>query len=182
MTEKSALMKTTKSAIVVLTAMFALAIVQPVLAAHATTSTSYSFNLIGPNTAIAAATIDGTPILAGDVISFTGSGSFDTSAGTASGGGSFTHSRPDGTVFARGTWVVTSFQSFTPYRGPSPGHQGGLLHVTVTLFGPEATFAGLTLQVSCLINAPPGAPDEGTTLPGLFSTPTGGNTLFHLNE
>ena len=150
--------------------------------AHATSSISYSFNLVGPNTAMAQNTIPGTPIAAGDVLRLTGAGAFDLSKSAANGGGSFTHYKPDGSVFARGLWVVTSFQSFTSYGGPSSGIQGGVLLVTISLIGPEATFTGLTLQVSCHINAPANAPEEGTTLPGLFSVPTGGNTLYHLNN
>src|SRR3989449_5404404 len=150
--------------------------------AHATSATSYSFNLIGPNTAMAQNTIPGTPIAAGDVLRLTGSGAFDLSTSSDIGGGSFTHYKPDGSVFARGLWVVTGFQSFTSYGGPRSGVQGGVLLVTVSLIGPEATFTGLTLQVSCHVNAPANAPEEGTTLPGLFSAPTGGNTLFHLNN
>ncbi len=148
--------------------------------AHAA-SASYSFNLVGPNTAMAQNTIPGTPIAAGDVLRLTGSGTFDASAGAATGGGSFTHYKPDGSVFARGVWIVTGFQSFSSYGGPNRGLQGGVLLVTVSIIGPEATFSGLTLQVSCHINAPAGAPEEGTTLPGLFSESTGGNTLFHTN-
>ncbi len=150
--------------------------------AHSTSVTSYSFNLIGPNTTMAQNTIPGTPIAAGDVLRLTGSGAFDLSKDAASGGGSFTHYKPDGSVFARGVWVVTGFQSFTSYGGPSSGIQGGVLLVTVSIIGPEATFTGLTLQVSCHVNAPANAPEEGTTLPGLFSVSTGGNTLFHLNN
>ncbi len=150
--------------------------------AHATSTTSHSFNLVGPNTAMAQNTIPGTPIAAGDVLRLTGAGALDLSKEAASGGGSFTHYKPDGSVFARGLWVVTGFQSFTSYGGPSSGVQGGVLLVTVSIIGPEATFSGLTLQVSCHVNAPANAPEEGTTLPGLFSVPTGGNTLFHLNN
>ena len=62
--------------------------------AHATSS-SYSFNLAGPNTAMAPNTIPGTPIAAGDVLRLTGSGTFDASAGSATGGGSFTHYKTD---------------------------------------------------------------------------------------
>ncbi len=109
----------------------------------------------------------------------TGSGTFDTSSNGVSGGGSVTHFRPDGTAFARGTWVLTGFVSFNSYGGPSPGVQGGVLTAKVTIIGPEATFTGLTLQVSCKVNAPPGAPDEGTTLPGLFGDAASGLTLFH---
>ena len=172
------------------TAFFTLSSVLTILAlatatlgtAHATSAISYSFNLIGPNTAMAQNTIPGTPIAAGDVLRLTGSGAFDLSTSSDIGGGSFTHYKPDGSVFARGLWVVTGFQSFTSYGGPRSGVQGGVLLVTVSIIGPEATFSGLTLQVSCHINAPANAPEEGTTLPGLFSVPTGGNTLFHLNN
>ncbi len=169
-----------KSTFTVLASILTILAIAPAFLASAqvASTTSYSFNLIGPNTAMAQNTIPGTPITAGDVLRLTGSGAFDTSTGTANGAGSFTHFKPDGSVFARGTWVVTGFQSFTSYGGPKPGVQGGLLHIQVTL-GP---FTGLTLQVSCLVNAPAGSPDEGTTLPGLFAEPTGGTTLFHLNK
>jgi len=122
--------------------------------ANASSAGTYSFNMIGPNQALAGNTIPGTPIAAGDILSLTGSGTFNTATGTASGGGSFTHMKPDGSVFARGTWAITGFQKFTAYGGPNPGQQGGVLLVTVTLYGPEATFSGLTLQVSSTINAP----------------------------
>ena len=175
---------TTKTAFLTLSsilAVFALATAM-LGSAHATGAASYSFNLIRPNSATAESTISGTPVVGGDVLRLTGSGAFGGTNVIATGGGSFTHYRPDGSVFARGTWVVTGFQSFKSYGGPNPGVQGGLLLVKVTLIGPEATFAGLTLQVSCLINAPAGAPEEGTTLPGLFQEPTGGTTLFHLTN
>ncbi len=170
------------TATLLLTVMFGMAMVQVSPTAHAATAMSYSFNLVGPNASVAGATIPGTPIVAGDIIRFTGSGAFDPSTNTASGGGSFTHARPDGTIVAQGTWEVTAYQSFASYGGPNSGHQGGLLLVTVTLFGPEATFAGLTLQVSATINAPDGAPNGGTTLPGLFSEPTGGQAAFHAGQ
>src|SRR5207253_9120839 len=85
---------------------------------HATSATSYSFNLVGPNTAMAQNTITGTPIAAGDVLRLTGAGAFDLSKDAASGGGSFTHYKPDGSAFARGLWLVTSFQRLTSYRRP----------------------------------------------------------------
>src|SRR3989475_6985024 len=173
---------TTKTAFLTLSsilAVFALATAM-LGSAHATGAASYSFNLIRPNSATAESTISGTPVVGGDVLRLTGSGAFGGTNVIATGGGSFTHYRPDGSVFARGTWVVTGFQSFKSYGGPNPGVQGGLPLVTETLIGPEATFVGLTLQVSCLIKAPAGAPEEGTTLPGLFPEPTGRTTLFQL--
>ncbi len=173
-----------KKMLVLLSPLFIMIALAPALqgVAYASSPSTYAFNLIGPNQALATNTIPGTPIEAGAVLRLTGSGTFDVSSATASGGGSFTHYNPDGSVFARGTWLVTGFQSFTPYGGPSSGIQGGLLRVTITLFGPEATFAGLTLQVSCHVNAPPGAPAEGTTILGLFPVPIGGSTLIHVNS
>ena len=179
MTQNLQLTGRSRLGVLILASFLVLSAAQPILRVQATSNTAFTFSLIGPNTALAGATIPGTPIVAGDIIQFTGSGSFDSSSNTAIGGGSFTHSRPDGTIIARGTWVITAFQSFTAYGGPNLGKQGGLLHVTVTIIGPEANFSSLTLQVSCQLNAPTGAPEEGTTLLGLFSTPTGGNTLFH---
>ncbi len=67
------------------------------------------------------------------------------------------------------------------------GHQGGLLTVkasiTVTsVSGITMTFPGIPVQISCRINAPSGAPDEGTTFPGIFDEAVSGNTLFHENS
>ena len=173
-----------KKILVLLSSLLIMIAVVPALqgAVRASSPSSYSFNLIGPNQALATNTIPGTPIEAGAVLRLTGSGLFNLSSATASGGGSFTHYNPDGSVFARGTWVVTGFQSFTPYGGASSGIQGGLLLVTITIIGPEATFAGLTLQVSCEVNAPSGSPGEGTTILGLFPVPDGGRTLFHISS
>ena len=163
--------------------VFVLGVAPSLLGSANASGTSYSFNLLGPNIARAANTIPGTPVQAGDTLRLTGSGSFDTNTKTASGGGSFTHYRPDGSVFVKGVWVATDFNSFVSYGGPRSGTQGGLLNIKVTLIAPEATFAGLTMQVSCLVNAPPGAAPEGTTIigPPLFTTAVSGQTLFHLD-
>lgn len=139
-------------------------IVAPVVLAA---STSYAFNLQGPNVSTAAATIPGTPIKAGDYIRLVGAGTFDPSTGTASGGGAFTHFNADGTVFARGTWTVVSFVSFNSFGGPNPGTQDGLLKVIVTLVSAEATFT-LMMQVQS------GASPEGVTI----WDPTGSVPLF----
>ncbi len=178
MTEKTISKKTLKSAIIVLTALFALALVQPILATHATSST-YSFNLIGPNTALAT-----VGPFSGDTIRITGDGSFDLASASVTASGSFTHYCASCGGIIRGTWVATGFTSFTAYGGPSPGIQGGLLVITVTLF-PNAgsPHPGAILQVSCLVDAPSGAPDEGITIPNFgFTESTGGHTLFHLNS
>ncbi len=140
------------------------------------TGTSYSFNLIGPNTAMA----ESGPF-AGDTIRVTGSGAFDTGAGTATGSGSFTHIKADGSVFARGTWAATGFTSFDAFGGPNPGRQGGVLDIVITLFPKgEPPVTDVPMSVTCLINAPSGL-EEGTTV-GDFTETTGGLTLFHLGS
>src|SRR2546426_7165060 len=94
---------------------------------RAQAATTYSFNLITPNTAMAP-----SGDFAGDTIRVTGSGTFDT-AGTVVGSGSFQHIKPDGTVFSRGTWVATGFVSFRSFGGPNGGTPGRVLVLTVTL-------------------------------------------------
>ncbi len=141
-------------------------------AATATASgTSYSFNLVGPNSAT-----NGT-----ETIRTTGSGSFNPDAGTVSASGSFTHMLADGSVFARGTWVATAFDSFTGFGGPSNGLQGGALQITVTLFpNGGAPVTGVSMTITCVINSPVGY-EEGTTVDG-FTEKTGGTTLMHIGS
>src|SRR3989449_10493085 len=83
--------------------------------AHATSATSYSFNLIGQNTAMAQNTIPGTPIAAGDVLRLTGSGAFDLSTSSDISSGSCIHHKPYRSDLATSLRVFISFQSFTSY-------------------------------------------------------------------
>src|SRR5262245_37380228 len=134
--------------------------------------TTYSFTLLGPNTAENHAT--------GDTIRLTGSGNFDT-GGAVSGGGAFTHFLADGTVFAKGTWRATGFTSFVSFGGENPGQQGGVLSITVTLVPIGGTsVSGVPMTITCELGTLPSPPpEEGTTVDG-FTEPTGGFTLFHL--
>lgn len=161
-------------------ALLLLLLVAPaVLAQVSAQSTSFSFALLTPNVALASSTVPGTLVMAGDTVRLTGDGTFDTSTGAVSGGGSFTHLRSDGTVVSQGSWEVTSFVSFISYGGPSPGIQGGLFTATISVkTGPE-TFKGITFVLSCIVNAPAGAPTfDSAILPGLFGTPVSGTSLF----
>ena len=138
--------------------------------------TSYSFNLVSPNTALA----ESGPF-AGDTIRVTGAGSFDTGTGTITASGAFTHIKGDGSVFARGTWMADGFTSFLAFGGPNPGLQGGYLQLTVTLLAKGSpVFTNLPMTVTCVINAPPGY-EEGITV-GDFTESTGGTTFFHLDS
>lgn len=157
------------------TIVASLAFLAPLLAAPAAANdATVSFNLVGPNITRAA---DGATLRT------TGSGSFDSGAGTIVASGSFTHFLSNGTVFANGTWKATAFVSFRPFGGPNAGTQGGVLHLIVTLF-PDggAPVTGLSMSITCRINAPAGfTEEEGVTL-DLFTEKIRGATQFHLNQ
>ncbi len=154
-----------------LTALLTVAALSPLSATAG--GTSFSFQLIGPNTATAS-----SGQFSGDTIRMTGAGSFDTAAGTVDAEGSFKITQADGTVVEYGTWQATAFTSFTSFGGPHPGFQGGVLTITITLTPTKgAPLTGQSMTVTCLVNAPPGF-EEGTTI-GDFTTKTGGATLFH---
>jgi len=152
--------------------------------------TSYSFTFMGPNVSKAAATIPGTHVKEGDLLRIVGAGTFDTSTGAVSGGGAYTHVNFDGTVHGRGIWTVKQFVSFTPYGGPNPGQQGGLLKIIIhAISTSEAAEFTFMVQISSLVNAPEGAPAEGATIWGgpnnavpVFGIVVSGRILFHLSE
>jgi hypothetical protein len=134
---------------------------------------TYSFNLVGPQAATNA--IHHT-------IELTGSGSFDPTAATVVASGSFIiTNNSNGAVLRRGTWKATAFNGFCPRGGPSPGIQGGVLAMTVTLFpdGGEP-IPGHTMTVTCLVGAGCNAGKEGVTFAD-FAEIVRGATLFHLN-
>jgi hypothetical protein len=156
-------------------AIFMMMVLSPVSLAAAT---SYSFNLIGPNTASAASS--------GNTIRVTGSGTFDTVAKTVDASGSFTIKLADGTVVSKGTWEATAFTSFISFGGLTngsgrliSGEQGGELALIVTLF-PDggAPVTGVVMTVTCALGTFPPGTEEGTTV-GAFLEKTGGSTLFH---
>jgi len=146
----------------------------PLVPLVAAASTSFSFTLIGPQTAEA---------LDGDTLRTTGSGSFDTSSGLIVAGGSFTHIKANGTVFARGTWQATSFASFRSFGGLNPGEQGGVLDFIATLIPDHGSpVPNVPVTVVCLIDAPSSfTGSEGVTV-GAFTKVIRGAILFHLNQ
>lgn len=143
----------------------------------AAVTTSFSFELTGPNLA--------SDPSSGDTIRMTGAGSFNTAAGTVLAEGSYKILQPDGTVVQSGTWEATGFTSFTSFGGPHPGFQGGVLSITVTLMPVRGTpLTGQAMTVTCAVNAPTGF-EEGITI-GDFTMKSGsghpgasGTTLFH---
>jgi hypothetical protein len=162
-----------------MTLLLILAVAPAFLPRVSAQATSYSFNLLGPNTAMAP---EGSPAFAGDTLTVTGSGSFDTSAKTISGGGSYQITTSGGVVVDKGTYVISMFVGFTPYGGPSPGFQGGKLALTVTATSSltGATTTNIQSTVTCLVGSPPQGAMEGVTS-GVFSQSVIGKTLFHIN-
>ena len=163
-----------KRAVIFLGAVLFLALLLPLcLAPIAASATTYSFNLIGPNTASEESS---------NSIRVTGSGTFNTGTHSVVASGSFTRFNSAGAVVDRGTWQATRFDSFTGFGGPNPGTQGGVLEITVTLFpNGAAPETGVSMSVTCLVGSPPGGLEEGTTV-GNFTEKTGGQTLFHLKN
>ena len=133
----------------------------------------YNFQLDGPNTAADAD---------GNVIAVTGTGRFDTTAGTVSAGGAFTVYNSEGTVVSKGTWAASSFVDFDSYGGVNRGYQTGRLEMVVTLTTRHGSpVSGGLMVVYCEPGEVPGAAEanseDGITL-GEFTESTGGYTLF----
>src|SRR5215470_15603099 len=133
-----------------LTALLTAGFFSPLSAAAGTTS--FSFQLTGPNTAMAS-----SGQFSGDTIAMSGAGSFDTAKRTVLAEGAFKIIQPNGTVVESGTWQATAFSTFTSFGGPHPGFQGGVLTITVTLTPViGAPLTGQSMTVTCVVNAPPG--------------------------
>jgi hypothetical protein len=138
--------------------------------AAAISSDPAGFVLQKPNTAVDPGT--------GETISTTGAGSFNAGGIVASG--SFTQFDAAGSVVSRGTWAATGFTSFVAFGGPNPGVEGGQLTFSATLFPDGGSpMTGVTVIVTCRVNAPSGFTDEEGTTVGAFTEHTGGTTLFH---
>ena len=117
----------------------------------------------------------------GDTVQIAGSGKLSIHDKTVTGGGTFVHQAPDGTVRATGSWTATSLLSFTTY-GTQPDLPsnlfGGLARIRVHLSaGPDAI-----LEIDCEIGKAPGGHSEGVRLVvdnGLnFNQKVSGFTVF----
>jgi len=135
----------------------------------------YGFNLGPPNTSLNPST--------GETIRVTGGGTFDTTLGAVLANGAYSISNASGKVTERGTWAATAFGNFDALGGPNPGLQGGVLHITVTLFPHGGTpRTNVPVTVICPFEADEGVFDEAddATIVGDFALPTGGLAVFHL--
>jgi hypothetical protein len=123
---------------------------------------------------------------AGDTLSVTGEGMFSVHPKSASGGGQYTFTGPDGKF--SGTWTVNGLIAFQPYGcgvvfgTPLPPNLCGgrvVLDITATTpFGPRSA----QLTIYCEIGSPPPSSEEGITavIPsvGSFNRQTGGMNVY----
>lgn len=152
-----------------------------------------------------AATVGGDVTIAdpanGDTLTLTGSGRAEPSEKEASGGGTFTHTASNGTVFAQGVYIVRDFRYWDPTQGsfaatglrdaiddPSDAHAGVLKMRVAFLVNGKVVGHGSITVTCALPGAPPnleeGVTVKATTATGIhfdFSEITDpGPTLFHI--
>ncbi|MDP9274697.1 MAG: hypothetical protein M3O99_03765, partial [Chloroflexota bacterium] len=125
-----------------------------------------------------------TATVGGDHVRVVGSGTFNTAAGRATGGGTFVHTNASDVLVGFGTWTATSLVSFTSYgcgiRGGEPvpaNFCGGLatmkVHISATVVNPPigAVETDATLVVDCKLGTPPTTAHEGIKLDGRPAAP-----------
>src|SRR5438093_2862825 len=111
----------------------------------------------------------------GDVIEFSGTGTFNTRSKVASGAGSFTHKNSAGTGLASRTWIALELLSFHSYgsgaaQGLPANFEGGKAMLRVRLLPAGGGAHDAILRVTChLGDKIPAAAEEGIRLnvPGI---------------
>lgn len=132
-----------------------------------------------------------------DTLTLTSTGQAEPRESAANGGGTFVHRNPDGSIVARGIYVVRRFVSWTPLPGSLIGTplidgigekdeaRSGILTVRIALYVGGNVVRHARLTVHCAL---PGAPDtalEGVTVkvhngPSFTAITDNGPTLFHV--
>jgi hypothetical protein len=143
-----------------------------------TDSTTVSFALVTPNTAVAPS--GGLMAAPGDWIQVTGGGTFTPTTATVRAAGTFVHHNADGSVHCRGTWTATALTGWTDFGATGNGRHGGIVSMLVThhcsTMGEVHT--DIPMTVTSTRNAPPGSDYvEGVTV-GEFTRPTAGTVVI----
>lgn len=124
----------------------------------------------------------------GDTVVVHGTGTFDTSGKSATGGGKFVHMAPDGSIRGTGTWTATRLITFQAYGCGAFGNPslcGGRAALAVHLVNSTHTVSldGI-LEVNCQVGSPPPGTSEGIRL-NVFdlinfnkTVPESGTTVF----
>jgi hypothetical protein len=122
----------------------------------------------------------------GDTVSLAGQGTLSVHAKSVTGGGTFVHKAPDGSVKAMGTWSaiqLMSFNSFGNSSGLPSNFVGGLALILVQLSVGGTPVHTAVLTVICDVGSPPTGLMEGIKLavqdtPFNFNKQVSGITLF----
>ena len=125
----------------------------------------------------------------GLTIMIIGSGSFDLSASSINGGGSYTILDAGGSVIGSGTWTAATFDSYTPMvPGGSPGEGGHLeLEATFTGSGKGALNGAQPIVIQCSMWGEkldsPGYPWPADFVEvGPYTIHKTGGVMFNLNQ
>ena len=104
----------------------------------------------------------------GDVVTIVATGTFDTVARTATGGGTFAHHEAATGQTITGTFATTGLISFQSYGSATPqglpaSFYGGklLLSIVATPDAAPNVHLPATLTVECALGSPPAAAEEG---------------------
>ncbi len=122
----------------------------------------------------------------GDTVAVTGQGTLSIFPNSVTGGGTFVHMAPDGTVRAMGTWTaiqLMSFKSFGSSSGFPSNFVGGQALILIQLSVGGTPVHTAVLTVICDVGTPPAGLHEGVKLavqdtPFNFNKQVSGITLF----
>ncbi len=129
----------------------------------------------------------------GDRLELTGTGTFNAAARSVDGGGTFVHTRSDGSLFADGAWVAIGVISWKSYGNAVPQGLpttffGGVLVLLIEVHPnlPGDPVLQAMLRVDCVLGHPPSGAEEGIQVdvpafPITFDQEDGGATLFVLS-
>jgi hypothetical protein len=102
----------------------------------------------------------------GDIVTVEGTGTFDVTAKTATGGGTFVHRNAAGDTLGTGTWTASSLVTFQFYGCDETGLCGGraTLKVVATPDAAPSLHRTALLEINCQVGSPPAGTTEGVKL------------------
>lgn len=137
---------------------------------------SWDYRLMGPLNQARDDETDQTIVL-------TGSGSFDTSTSTITGGGGYTILDPNGDVVGSGKWTATTFDSFAPMGPGGSPSEGGRLELEASFDGIGSAHVVINCSMWGDTVGPPGFPWPPDFVEvGPYTTHVTGAVMFNLNQ
>ncbi len=146
-----------------------LSLILPLGSAAATSTASFQFLAgAGPLCSLAS---NACPDIAmadnGDTVAVTGQGTLSVFPSSVTGGGTFVHMAPDGSVRAMGTWTalhLMSFQSYGNSAGLPSNFVGGKALILIQLSVGGTPVHTAVLTIICQVGNPPDGLHEGIKL------------------